>query len=170
MQNKFKQLTGLAALEGQWLRRRHFDETLLAQVAERIKQGEADHSGELMVAIEAIMPSHEQDAQLRALEVFGRLRVWDTPLNSGVLLYLALDKRAIEIIADRGLAVSNAQWHQICKNLQAALAKGDYVAGLLTAVDDILAILKTQAPSGEHTQAESGEHISNVLPNEPVLL
>lgn len=163
MKNKFKQFTGIAALEGQWLRRRHFDETLLKQVAERIKQGESEHSGELVVAIEAIMPGHEADAHLRALEVYGRLRVWDTPLNSGVLLYLALDKRAIEIIADRGLAVSNEQWQQICENLQAALAKGDYVAGLMAAVDDILVILKTQSPYSNGNEA-------NVLPDMPVIL
>lgn len=162
MQNKFKQLTGLAALEGQWLRRRHFDEALLAQVAERIRQGESEHGGELVVAIEAMMPGHEANSHLRALEVYGRLRVWDTPLNSGVLLYLALDKRAIEIIADRGLAVSNEQWQQVCESLQRSLASSEYVEGLMAAVDDILAILKTQAPSSEqHT---------NVLPDKPVML
>lgn len=162
MQNKFKQLTGLAALEGQWLRRRHFDETLLAQVAERIRQGESEHSGELMVAIEAIMPSHEADAQLRALEVFGRLRVWDTPLNSGVLLYLALDKRVIEIIADRGIAASAEQWQQVCENLQTRLAKGDYVDGLNQAVDEIQIILKAHAPQSDHH--------NDVLPNQPIFL
>ena len=162
MQNKFKHYTGIATLEGHWLRRRHFDDALLANIAERIKQGESDHTGELVVAIEAIMPSHEPDAHLRALEVYGRLRVWDTPLNSGVLLYLALDKRAIEIIADRGIDASNEQWQQICQHLQARLAQGDYVNGLNHAVDEIQVILKAHAPHGEHH--------NDVLPNQPVLL
>ncbi|MGO4998849.1 TPM domain-containing protein [Oceanisphaera sp. W20_SRM_FM3] len=163
MQNKFKQLTGIAALEGQWLRRRHFDESVLAQVAERIRQSESEHSGELVVAVEAMMPSHEKDAHLRALEVYGRLRVWDTPLNSGVLLYLALDKRAIEIIADRGIDASSAQWQQVCADLQTRLAKGEYVEGLMAAVDAIQTILKTHAP-------HSPDHQTNALPDMPVVL
>ena len=162
MKHTIKTITGIAALEGQWLRRRHFDEEVLAHVAERIKQSESSHTGELVLAIEATMPSHEKDPHLRALEVYGRLRVWDTPLNSGVLLYLALDKKAIEIIADRGIQVPQAQWQQVCARLEARLAKADYIEGLLSAVDDIELILKAHAPQGE-TEAD-------VLPNDPVLL
>lgn len=163
MKNKLKQVTGLAALEGQWLRKRHFDAEVLAHIAERIKQSESSHTGELVVAIEGVMPGHEKNSQLRALEVYGRLRVWDTALNSGVLLYLALDQRAIEIIADRGISATDAQWLQVCAHLQARLAKGDYIEGLLTAVDDIEAILKAHAP-------EEGDPTVDVLPNEPFLL
>ncbi len=159
---KFKQITGIAALEGQWLRRRHFDEEVLAHVAERIKQSESTHTGELVLAVEAVMPKHEKHPHYRALEVYGRLRVWDTPLNSGVLLYLALDQRAIEIIADRGITASSAQWQQVCARLQARLAKGDYIEGLLAAVDDIEQILQKHAPEGDHT--------ADVLSNAPVLL
>lgn len=167
MQNKFKRLTGIAALEGQWLRRRHFDEPMLTQIAERIRQAESEHTGELVVAVEARMPSHEQDARLRALEVYGRLSVWDTPLNSGVLLYLALDSRAIEIIADRGIDASRDQWQQVCADLQARLAKADYLEGLMAAVDAIQVILKTQAPL--HSDSISDDK-ANVLPNRPVIL
>ena len=163
MQNKIKQLTGIAALQGQWLRRKHFDEAVLAQVAERIRQGETAHSGELVVAVEAMMPSHEKDAHLRALEVYGRLRVWDTPLNSGVLLYLSLDKRAIEIIADRGITASPEQWQQVCTDLQARLAKGEYVSGLMAAVETLQALLKTHAPHSTDLQ-------TNALPDMPVIL
>ena len=108
------------------------------------------------------MPKHEKHPHYRALEVYGRLRVWDTPLNSGVLLYLALDQRAIEIIADRGITASSAQWQQVCARLQARLAKGDYIEGLLAAVDDIEQILQKHAPEGDHT--------ADVLSNAPVLL
>lgn len=161
MKSKFKQLTGVAAIEGHLLRRRHFDEEMLAHVAERIKQGESMHTGELMVAVEAVMPSHESSPHLRALEVYGRLRVWDTPLNSGVLLYLALDQQAIEIIADRGLSVTDTQWQQICADLQARFAKADYIDALMDAIDSIQALLKIHAPVGDND--------ANVLPNKPVV-
>lgn len=162
MKSKLKQITKVAALEGFLLRRRHFDEQVLAQVAERIKRGELSHSGELVVAVEAIMPSHEAVAHLRALEVYGRLRVWDTPLNSGVLLYLALDQQAIEIIADRGISVANTQWQQVCADLQVRFAKADYTNGLMDAIDTIQALLKEHAPQGDND--------ANVLPNQPVFI
>lgn len=161
MKSKFKQLTGVAAIEGHLLRRRHFDEEVLAHVAERIKQSETTHTGELVVAVEAVMPSHESSAHLRALEVYGRLRVWDTPLNSGVLLYLALDKQAIEIIADRGLSVTDDQWQQVCAVLQSRFAQADYIDALMDTIDSIQALLKTHAPVGDNE--------ANVLPNEPVV-
>ena len=161
MKDKLKKITGVAALEGHLLRRRYFDEEVLAHVAERIKKNESNHTGELVVAVEAVMPSHESSPHLRALEVYGRLRIWDTPLNSGVLLYLALDKQAIEIIADRGLTVTNSQWQQICTDLQTRFTQADYIDALMDAIDGINALLKVHAPVGDNE--------ANVLPNEPVV-
>ena len=44
--------------------------------------------------------------------MFGKLRVWDTEHNNGVLIYLLLAEHAIEIVADRGLneQVPPQQW------------------------------------------------------------
>lgn len=162
MKKTLKKWIGYTALEGQWLRRRHFDAEILTHVAERIKASEKNHTGELVLAIEAVMPSHEQDPHMRALEVYGRLRIWDTPLNSGVLLYIALDQRAIEIIADRGISAQNEQWRHVCTALQTHFEQGDYIEGLLTAVDEIETILLTHAPTGDSS--------ANILPNEPVII
>lgn len=161
MKSNIKKMTGIAVLEGHLLRRRYFNEEVLAHVAERIKKNESSHTGELVVAVEAVMPRHENSPHLRALEVYGRLRVWDTPLNSGVLLYLALDQQAIEIIADRGLSVTDMQWQQVCADLQARFAKADYIDALLDSIDSIQALLKLHAPAGDND--------ANVLPNEPVV-
>lgn len=162
---KWKEWIGWAGLEGHWLRRKHFTPEVLAHIAERIKQSELDHTGELMVAIEAVSPAHEPDSRQRALEVFGRLRVWDTPLNTGVLLYVALDRRRLEIIADRAIAVPDELWEQVCEQLQSRLRQHDYAAGLLATIDDIEAILSTRCPPLPQGQANT-----NDLPNEPVLL
>lgn len=165
MQSTIKKVTGLAQIEGQWLRRRHFNAEVMAHVAERIRRSEEGHSGELVLAIEAVMPSHESDSYQRALEVYGRLRVWDTPLNSGVLLYLALDQRRIEIIADRGITASSEQWHTVCTTLQQAFVRKEYVEGLLQAVENIEGILTMHAPFSKEGQSDT-----NHLPNEPVLI
>lgn len=164
MARLLKNMMGVAQVQGHWLRHKHFSAQVLEQVAQRIHDSEQGHSGELVLAVEAVMPSHEPDSYLRALEVFGRLRVWDTPLNSGVLLYLALDQRYIEIVADRGISASAEQWREVCTKLQQAFGRKAYVEGLLQAVENIEAILRSTAPP----LAESTE--PNYLPDTPVLL
>lgn len=162
---KWKELVGWAMVEGHWLRRKHFTPAVLAQIAERIKQNELGHTGELMLAIEGVSPAHERKSHLRALEVFGRLRVWDTPLKTGVLLYLALDRHSIEVVADRGVAAPNSVWEAICAQLQVRLQHGDYVAGILAAVDDIEKVLATYCPP-----LQQGQENLNDLPDEVVIL
>jgi uncharacterized protein len=91
--------------------------------------------------------------------------VWDKPWNTGVLLYLALDKRRIEIIADRGVAAPDDLWEDVCERLRARMHQKDYVEGLLAAVDEIQAILATRCPA-----LPEGHANANDLPDEPVLL
>lgn len=161
-----KEMTGWAGLEGQWLRRRHFTPEVLAEIAQRIRECESDHSGELVVAIEAASPVHERDSHMRALEVFGRLRVWDTPERTGVLLYLALDRHRIEIIADRGVAATATEWAQVCEGLQRRLAEKAYAQGILAAIDDIETLLRRYCAPGQ----EAGDARDDGLSNTPVLL
>lgn len=158
-------MTGVLSLEGYWLRRKHFHDEALQRIAEHIRQCETHHAGELMVAIEAIMPAHEPDSRLRALEVFGRLRTWDTPLNTGVLLYLALDKGRIEIIADRGIDATPDAWQRVCVSLQQRLAHGEYLSGVLGAIDEIEVVLRQGCPA----VTDSSRQV-NALPDAPVLL
>lgn len=162
---KWKELVGWAFIEGHWLRRKHFTPRALARIAEAIRQGEVGHGAELMVAVEAVSPSHERKSHLRALEVFGRLRIWDTPHNTGVLLYLALDRHGIEIIADRGVAAPRAVWEAICSQLQSRFQHGDYVAGVLDAVAAIERALTSYC-----LPLQEGQDNPNDLPNEPVML
>ncbi len=142
----WKEITGWSTIEGHLLRRKHFTPQVLEQIAQRIKQSEQSHTGELVVSIEAVSPSREPDSRMRALEVFGRLRVWDTPQNTGVLLYLALDRHRIELIADRGVAAPNGCWEAICSQLQACLRRGAFVEGILQAVDSIEHVCREYCP------------------------
>ena len=161
----WKTLSGWASLEGRWLRQRHFAPEALARIAPRIQQSERDHEGELVLAVEAVMPPHEDDLRERALEVFGRLRVWDTPQRTGVLLYLALDRHGIEIVADRGVAVPEERWQAVCEALQAQLQAGDYLPGVLAAIEAIEHLLRgcCGEPAGRPGRV-------NALPDAPVLL
>ena len=74
-------------------------------------------------------------ARERALEVFGQLRVWDTEDNNGILVYVLFAERAVEILADRGIArcVPQQEWAALCREVEAEFAADGFRAGSLRA-------------------------------------
>jgi uncharacterized membrane protein len=100
--------------------RRALPATALEQIARAIHQAEAGHQGEIRFVIEAALPwsylRRNARPRERALMMFSKLRVWDTEHNNGALLYVNLADRAVEIVADRGIAakVPQATWQAIC--------------------------------------------------------
>lgn len=151
-------------LRGRRIAKRHFHAQNLSRLAAQIEKSEAGHSGEVVVAIEAVSPVHETDSQLRAREVFGRLGVWDTPLNTGVLLYISLDRRHIELIADRGVTATQDQWQSICRQLQEAFSRQEYFSAVIEAVQAIEKVLLDHSPPAE------AQPDANHLDNHPVIL
>ena len=98
---------------------RAFPPSAMAAIEEAIAKSEREHSGELRFAVEPALDTSAllagQSGRERALEVFSQLRVWDTEENNGVLIYLLLADRDIEIVADRGVnaRVPQAEWEKI---------------------------------------------------------
>ena len=155
----------LESMHGWWLRRKHFHASFMKDITEQIRLSEeTHHHGELVVAIEAAMPSHVKSSAERALEVFGRLRVWETPHNTGVLLYIALDRHKIEIIADKGLKSAEHEWKAVCSGLELRFSEDQYQEGLTEAVIGLEAIL------AQYCAQEAGENGPNFLPDSPVML
>jgi len=149
---------------------RAFPADLLERVAAAIAAGEARHTGEICFAVEAALPLRmalvDHRPRERAMDVFARLRVWDTAANNGVLVYMLLADHAIELVADRGLdgCVDPAEWAAICGELQAAMRTGDIEAGVMRAIDAISALLE------RHFPREAGDVDRNELPDRPHLL
>ena len=149
--------------------KRAFGADTLAQIERRIRESEARHSGEIRVCVEAGLPfsylRRGADARERAIAMFGKLRVWDTANNNGVLIYLLLAERAIEIVADRGLVphVDAATWEKIMAGMQAAFQEGRFAAGIEQAVDAVDALLVRHFPLAE------GESNPNELSDAPVI-
>jgi uncharacterized membrane protein len=87
-------------------------------------------------------------ARERAVTMFGKLRVWDTEENSGVLIYLLLAEHAIEIVADRGLArrVAPGVWQDLVAALAADLRAGRHREGVESAVEAVSRLLETHFP------------------------
>ena len=135
--------------------RRALDAQALARIGARVTQSERHHSGEIRVCVEAGLPLsylwRGASARDRAVTMFGKLRVWDTEHNNGVLIYLLLAEHAIEIVADRGLndRVSAEQWRALVAGMAAAFKAGCFEEGLNDAIDAVGALLVQHFPLRE---------------------
>jgi len=160
------------------LKHRRFDERdaqrmlgagALERIGARVAASELQHSGEIRVCVEAGLPwsylRRGASARERAVAMFGKLRVWDTEHNNGVLIYLLIAEHAIEIVADRGLArrVDAAEWQRITATMKTAFQHGEFEAGLNQAVDAVDALLR------KHFALAPGEINPNELPDTPDL-
>jgi uncharacterized membrane protein len=138
-------------LKHRWLdetdTRRALKPEALARLEARVRDSERRHSGEIRLCVEAGLPLsylwRNATARERAVTMFGKLRVWDTEHNNGVLIYLLLAEHAIEIVADRGLArhVSAAEWQQILGGMREAFRAGRFEEGLTAAINAVDALL-----------------------------
>ena len=150
--------------------RRCFGADGLRTVETEITAGERRHRGQVRFAVEAALPLARVVRRVtpreRALEVFALTRTWDTEENCGVLVYLLLADRDVEIVADRGIhrAVGEATWEAICRTMEAAFRERRFVEGTLAGISAINDVLATHFP--RHT----GTPGPNELPDKPLVL
>ena len=149
--------------------RRAIPPALVEQLAQHVGASERRHTGEIRIYVEAGLPMsylwREATPRERAIAMFGKLGVWDTEQNNGVLIYLLLAEHAIEVVADRGLSrhVDAAQWQDIVGHMSEAFRAGRYEQGLKGAVDEVTTLLV------RHFPASPGAANANELPDRPVL-
>ena len=135
-----------------WHARRTFPHSARAAVADAIARAEQGHAGEICFVVEASLTPLQllrgMSARERALELFAQLHVWDTAANSGVLVYVLLADRAVEILADRGLhPQGEACWPQVSERILQAFRTGAPAAGCVGAVTDIGDFLRSTFPA-----------------------
>jgi len=153
---------------GRWQVLRHFPKPAMQAIESAIRHSEASHLGELRFAVEAGLDWHDLWRGLtprrRAIEVFSQLHVWDTEHNSGVLIYLLLADRRVEIVADRGIhaRVGDAEWQAICRAMEAEFRQGRFEHGVLQGLGRISALLVQHFPADGDNPDE--------LPDAPVVL
>ena len=181
--NKFKLL-----LKHLWFdasdAKQHIGPDMLLRLTQRVAASEHRHTGQLRICVEAALPmsylwrlgGNATLAQLirqRAVMLFSKLRVWDTEHNNGVLIYLQLAERAVEIVADRGLSrqIPQQEWQAMTLSMSAAFGSGRFEDGLTQALEEVSALLVTFFPATARTAGE-GQHDEPLdnLPDEPVLL
>jgi uncharacterized membrane protein len=144
--------------------RRAFPAAAMSAIEDAIAASEKRHGGEIRFAVEPALdrPFTGQSARERALEVFSLLRLWDTAQRNGVLIYLLLADRDIEIVADRGIKAAAQEWEAICRTMESALARGQFAQAALDGIGAVSRLLEREFPP------RSGDR--NELPDRPVTL
>ncbi|MGQ0686059.1 TPM domain-containing protein [Bradyrhizobium sp.] len=151
-----------------WKQRRLFPPKALARIERAIEAGEATHSGQVRFVVEGALDGaplfRDQPARERALDIFSQLRVWDTEHNNGVLIYLLLADRDVEIVADRGIdaRVGTAGWEKICTAMEKDFRAGLFEHGVIEGIQEVSQLLAQHFPKGPGG--------SNELPDAPVVL
>jgi uncharacterized membrane protein len=159
---------GRHLLQHRWRLQTVFPKRVLDSIERAIKASEATHSGQIRFVVEGALDGapllRNQSARARALDVFSQLRIWDTARNNGVLIYLLLADRDVEILADRGIdaRVGAAEWQRICSMMETEFRKGSFEAGVLKGIAAVSHHL------AKHFPKRAGG--SNEVPDAPVLM
>ncbi len=151
-----------------WSTRARFSPAVLDAIAQAIGECEDRHGGEIRFIVESALDLPElwrdMPPRQRALQLFGQFGVWDTAHNNGVLVYVLMADRDVEIVADRGIAqhVSQAEWQAVCRQMEAHFRAGRFREA------SVLGILGVGALLGKHFPGRRAS--DHELPNQPVLL
>ena len=151
-----------------WTVNRVFPRRTLTAIERAIKESEATHRGEIRFVVEGALDIapllRGQSARERAIDVFSDLRVWDTEQNNGVLIYLLLADRDVEIVSDRGIhaKVGAREWERICRSMETAFREGDFQGGGIGGIREVTRHLAAHFPA-------TGDD-PNELPDKPVVL
>ncbi|MDE2380415.1 TPM domain-containing protein [Bradyrhizobium sp.] len=151
-----------------WRAKQVFPPRVLERIEQAIRQSETTHSGQVRFVVEGALDGaplfRNQPARERALDVFSHLRIWDTAHNNGVLIYLLLADRDVEIVADRGIdaKVGAAGWEKICREMETEFGSGRFEHGVIAGIEAVSRELARHfPPHGPHR---------NELPDKPVVM
>ena len=156
-------------LASHWRMRLLFPKATLDAIEQAVARAELTHAGEIRFAIETSLAPlqvvNDLSPRARALEVFAQLRVWDTEHNNGVLIYVQLADRSVEIVADRGLEgrVSQPDWEAVCRLMEEHFRADRHAAGAIAGVNSVATLLASHYPP------QTGA-VHNELPDRPALL
>jgi uncharacterized membrane protein len=133
--------------------RRSFPPSTLDAIQREVAAQEKRHRGEVCFVVEAELNSwqlwRDVASRARARELFGLRGVWNTEENNGVLIYVLLADRSVEIVADRGIdkRVQPAEWSAICRAMEASFAQGRFEEGAIAGVRSVSELIARDFPA-----------------------
>ena len=148
--------------------RRCFGPEVMSAIEREVGVQEKRHRGEIRFVVEAELTSAQLWADLssrdRARQVFAEQGVWNTEENTGVLIYLLLADRRVEIVADRGITarVPETQWQATCRTMESHFREGRFAEGAVAGIREVSGLLAQHFPGGADNPDE--------LPNRPILI
>jgi uncharacterized membrane protein len=148
--------------------KRAFPPSTLKSIEAAIADGEKLHGAEVCLIVEHSLSCkavlRHTTARQRAIELFSQHRIWDTEDNCGVLVYVNLADRKVEIVADRALAqhIPKEEWRAVCNTMTRGFAQGEFRDSSAAAMTQLNHLLESHFPA-------TGNH-SNQLPNKPIVL
>lgn len=148
--------------------KRAFPSSTLKTIEAAIVEGEKLHKAEVRLIVEHSLSTRavlqRTTSRQRAIELFSQYRIWDTEENCGVLVYVNIADRKVEIIADRTVSkrITPKEWHAVCGTMTHGFSQGEFHDSSAVAMAQLNALLQSIFPA-------NGEH-QNQLPNKPIVL
>ena len=129
------------------------------RVVEAIRQAELNTSGEIKVHIENFCKG---DVEERSLVVFNRLKLNETKLRNGVLIYLAVRDHKFAILGDEGInkVVEDGFWNDVKDLMLSHFKEGRFADGLEQGIQRCGEKLKTYFPYQSDDVNEIPDEIS----------
>lgn len=140
-----------------------FSKSQKDKIVSAIKQAESLTSGEIRVHIEN---SCKGDVFEKAIVLMQKLKMDQTHLRNGVLIYLALENKQFAIIGDKGISelVPADFWDDIKDVMQANFRNKAFVEGLVSGIEMAGTQLQKHFPRQDDDVNELADEIS--FPNE----
>jgi len=133
--------------------RHRFPPATLDALQAAIARCEQGHRGEIRFVVEAELTTRQLWRDLssrdRAREVFASHGVWNTAENNGVLIYLLLADRTVEVVADRGISsrVDDGEWQAICRMMESHFRQARFEEGSLAGIESVSTLLARHFPA-----------------------
>lgn len=148
--------------------RRAFPAQTLKALQAAIAIGEKQHRAEVRMIVEPALPlpavMQGMSSRQRARELFTHYRIWDTEENCGILIYINLADRKVEIVADRavGRALGAGEWQTVCDTMTQGFARGAFHESAIAGLQQINGLLEAKFPANGARP--------NQLPNRPLII
>ncbi|MBM9577080.1 TPM domain-containing protein [Leptospira sp. 201903070] len=143
-----------------FLFKKFFSKEDLKKIESSVSQSEKFHTGEIKVILEGNFPLWRilrgLNAKRRAEELFSERRIWDTEENTGILIYVQLVDKKIELLADRGIykKIGQDTLDEICDKMEKGFRSGEYLKSILDAVEEFTKLLRKHFPAGKQNANE----------------